>query len=849
VPAGDLASALGSGPDGLTRADAALRLAQCGPNLARPRSGHQLPHLLARQILSPLVLILLVGAAISMMLKDWSDAAIIAIIVLGSAALGVVQEYRAARAVALLQSKLALASTVLRDGAPVSVPASQIVPGDRVRLSAGNLVPADGILLEARDLMVNEAALTGESFPVEKRPGVSPASAALAARRNALFAGSSVRSGTATMLIVRTGAASEYGALAKRLAKREPETDFQRGVKRFGELLLRTMFIIVVFVLGANQLLGRPFGESLLFAVALSVGLSPELLPAIVTVTLSAGARRMAQRGVIVRKLEAIEMLGSLDVVCTDKTGTITTGEVALARAVGPGGTDDREALQAAFVNAVLETGIANPLDQALVKAGRDCGMDERALQKIDEIPYDFGRRRLTIVVAEADGSHRLIAKGAVDEMLSICTSVREPTGAVPLTQPGKQDLVRFVHEQGMEGLRVLAVGHRLFTAKASYDVEDEQGLTLDGFLLFSDPAKPDAEEAIAALSRMGVGIKIVTGDNRHVAAHVAGQVGLNAAEILTGTQIANMRDEALWHAAERITLFAEIDPQQKERIVRALQHRGHAVGFLGDGINDAPALHTADVGISVEGAVDVARESADLVLLTPDLGVLRGGIEDGRRTFANTMKYIAITTSANFGNMVSMALAVPLLPFLPLLPKQILLNNFLSDLPSMAISTDQVDPELAAVPQRWDIRRIGWFMIVFGAISSLFDLATFGLLLRVFEAGEVEFHTIWFLVSLLTELAVVLVLRTWRPAWRSKPGRLLLWSSVATSGVAIVLPFIPQAQELFGFAALTGGAVATVFAILAGYIAATEGAKLLFARKIGFAAGPVHPPRRRSAR
>lgn len=832
----DLLADLQSGAAGLATREAAARQVRLGPNTVADKRSDSAFRLLRRQLGSPLVLILLAGAFVSLLLRDWSDAIIIAVIVIGSAMLGFAQEYRASQAVAALQRRLALKSLVLRDGNACEIPAIEVVPGDIVRLSAGNLVPADGVLLDARDLTVSEAALTGESFPVEKRPGTSGADAPLAERRNCLFTGSSVRSGTASLLVARTGGATEYGQIARRLAAREPETDFERGVRHFGEMLLRAMFLMVVFVLAANQFLGRPFTESLLFAVALSVGLSPELLPAIVSVTLSAGARALARRGVIVRRLEAIEMLGSLDVVCTDKTGTITSGEVTLAAAVDPAGTPSCAVLASAFLNAALETGIANALDAAVVKAGRNAGLTAEGVVKLDEIPYDFSRRRLTIAIAQPGlREHWLITKGAVAEMLAMCRSVREPAGEVELDEARREALVNYVAGEGAQGRRILAVAERVLEPQPRYAVADERDFILTGFLLFDDPPKPGAREALQSLARLGVAVKVVSGDNRYVTAHVAREVGLDPRAILTGPEIAAMRDEALWHAAEQAQLFVEIDPQQKQRIVHALRRRGHAVGFLGDGINDAPALHEADVGISVEGAVDVARESADVVLLTADLDVLREGVEGGRRTFANTMKYIAITTSANFGNMVSMAIAVPLLPFLPLLPKQILFNNLLSDLPSMMIASDTVDPERLVHPQRWDVREITRFMLVFGTISSLFDALTFLLLLTVVHAGPEVFHTAWFIVSLLTELAVVLILRTWRPAWCSRPSAILLWSTVVVSAGALVLPFLGEATRLLGFVPLAAAEMAGALGVLAAYVLATEAAKRLYVRRFMF--------------
>jgi Mg2+-importing ATPase len=645
--------------------------------------------------------------------------------------------------------------------------------------------------------------------------------------------GTSVRSGIATVLVVKTGRATAFGLAASRLAMRAPEPEFARGVRQFGYLLVRVMVVMVIFVLAVNQMLGRPAIESLLFAVALAVGLSPELLPAIVSVTLAHGARAMARRGVIVRHLEAIEELGSMDVLCTDKTGTLTAGSMALDAAVDAGGTASAEVLRLAWVNAALETGIENPLDAALVAAGETAGLTTAGCTKIDEIPYDFVRKRLTIVVAtDLDpGYHRIIVKGAFANVLGVCATLARAGAEVPLDDSLRERLASYYRDKGAEGFRVIALATRRAPAQRRYTPDDEAGMSLQGFLLFSDPPKPQAAQVVRDLAARGVRIKVITGDNRHVAAHVAGAIGLDPQAMLTGEAMAGMRDESLWHLAPRTDLFVEVDPQQKERIVRALQHAGHSVGYLGDGINDAPALHAADVGISVDRAVDVARESADIVLLRPDLDVLRRGVDEGRRTFANTLKYISITTSANFGNMVSMALATPLLPFLPLAAKQILLNNFLSDLPSIAIATDSVDAAQLVRAQRWDVVEVRRFMIVFGLISTVFDLLTFFVLLRVVDASESIFQTAWFVVSLLTELAVLLVLRTHGPALRSAPGRLLLWTTAAVASFAIAAPFIGPFAGVFGFVPLPWPLLGAMMAIVGGYILVTELAKRWFYR------------------
>lgn len=765
--------------------------------------------LLLRQLANPLVLILVFGAAVSMALRDWLNASIILAIVLGSALLGFVQEYRADRALAALKSRLALTVRVLRDGAEQVVPASALVPGDVVVLAAGNLVPADGGVLDARDFLVSEASLTGESFPVEKRPG------------ERVFLGTSVRSGHAQVRVEATGADTAYGEIEARLRAAAPEPEFARGVRRFGTMLMKVMVAVVLFVLTANQLLGRPAVESLLFAVALAVGLSPELLPAIVMVTLSKGARTMASRGVLVRRLDAIEDLGGIDVLCTDKTGTLTQGVVALDSACDAAGRPSAEVKRLAFLNAEMETGIENPLDAAIVEAGRRDGLSAAGWRKVDEIPYDFIRRRLTIVLAEdaRPGEHLVVTKGAFATVLDACE----------IEAAERARLEAWFRARGEEGFRVLALATRRVPGKERYAREDEQRLELQGFLLFFDPPKQSATGAIADLADLGIAIKVITGDNRYVAAHVARALGLDASAMLTGAEIAAMRDEALRNAASGTTLFVEIDPQQKERIVRALQQAGHAVGFLGDGINDAPALHAADVGISVQGAVDVARESADVVLVSADLDVLRGGIEDGRRTFANTLKYVSITTSASFGNMVSMAIATPILPFLPMAAKQILLNNFLSDLPFLAVAADNVDRAHLACAQRWHVARVRRFMLVFGLTSTLFDLVTFAVLLQILGADEPMFQTVWFVVSLLTEAVAVLLLRTHGPAWRSRPGRVLLWTALGVATLGLAIPYAGPLAAAFGFVALPGRALAAVLVIVAGYAAATEMMKLAF--------------------
>lgn len=833
-----VAAVLGGSVHGLTQAEAETRLARDGPNSVRDDDDAGVVRLMWRQFSSPLVLILVFAAMVALVLREWTEASIILVIVLSSTALGFFQEWHASRAVAALRARLALTTKVWRDGVLTEAPASALVRGDVIVLSAGNLAPADALLLDARDFLVTEASLTGESFPVEKRVGAVAAGAPVAERSNCVFAGSSVRSGQATMLVYAAGRETMLGEVAARLNTRAPETEFARGLKRFGYLLLRVMIVLVLFVLIINQLLGRPFFESLLFSIALAVGLSPELLPAIVSVTLAAGARAMARRGVLVRRLEAIESLGGVDVLCTDKTGTLTEGCAALAGSLDANGVPSQRVMHLAFANAAFETGIANPLDEAIVAAANAQGLAAPAWRKIDEIPYDFQRKRLTIVVDDGAADTRLlISKGAFKEIMAVCATRAGADGTDALDAQNRTAIDAAYESFGAAGIRSLGIASRRVPVRDRYDREDEADLVFEGFLNFADPPKADARQAMVDLAAAGVKVKIITGDNRFVAAHVAAAMGLGAARMMRGDEIAAVRNEALGPLVDAADLFAEVDPQQKERIVRALQRQGHAVAFLGDGVNDAPSLHAADVGISVQGAVDVAREAADVILLERDLGVLKQGIEDGRRTFTNTLKYICITTGSSFGNMVTMALATPLLPFLPLTATQVLLTNLLTDLPLMAVTTDNVDPEHVARPQRWSVRDIQRFMLVFGLVSSLFDFATFWLLLNVFHAGETLFQTAWFVVSVLTELAALWVLRTRRPFWTSVPSRWIIGFSIAVATFVLAAPMLPVFAGWFTFAPLPPVILAAGLVIAAGYAGATELAKRFFYRR---AAGAV---------
>lgn len=819
----ELLRGLEASDQGLSSEAAADRLRRFGSNEIEAEEQLSRARVLWKQIRSPLLLLLLFAAVISSASGEWIDAAIVATIVLATVGIGYKREYSAQAAAAALRARVKTRARVLRDRRPTLVPLEDIVPGDVVLLAAGSIVPADGVVREATDCYVSEAVLTGESFPVEKEPGTSPAAAPLSKRTNCMFLGTNVRSGTARCLIVSTGPATEFGAIAHRLSLRPPETEFDRGIRRFGYLLTSAMLIMVLLVLIVHVLAGRSPIETLLFAIALAVGLSPELLPAILTINLARGAELMAKRGVLVRRLNAIENLGSMDVLCTDKTGTLTEGVVQLEGAYDPAGARSDEVLDLGAVNAALETGLPSPLDDAILTARTP---DAGRLRKLAEIPFDFVRKRVSVVVEGPDGI-RLVTKGAFHHVVDAC--VRLPDGAA-LDAGQRAALERRHDEWSSQGTRVLAVAVRAMPAQDAYQRDDERDLTFSGFLTFLDRPKEGVAEAITALARLGVSVKLITGDSRLVARHVAGLVGLPAAGVLTGEELDELHDEALWHAAERTDLFVEVDPNQKERILLSLKKMGHVVGFLGDGVNDAPAMHAADTSLSVEQAVDVARAAADFVLLERHLDVIRRGIEAGRTTFANTLKYVLTTMSANLGNMVSMALASLFLPFLPLLAGQILLNNFISDIPAVGIADDSVDPELVERPRRWDMRFIGRFMIEFGVLSSIFDLITFAALLVLFHATPELFRTGWFVESLLTELVVALVVRTRRPFFRSRPGRILLVTTVILIPLAFAIPYAPYAGVL-GFVPPPASLLAALAAITAMYVLATEVTKTWFYR------------------
>lgn len=824
--AADAFARLGSHSGGLSIAEARARRLKLGPNTVGHRRRSDPIALLGRQFASPIILILVIATVLSGVLGDLTDAVIILAIIGLSGLLGFWQERGATRAVEALLAVVRVKAEVMRSGTVVEVPIEDVVPGDVVLLNAGDVVPGDCLVLDSRTLLVDEAALTGETYPVEKRSGVVQASTPASGRTNALFLGTHVVSGTGTALVVATGRATEFGRVAARLAERPVLTGFERGMTAFGYLLVRAMVVLVVAIFVVNVLLARPLIDSALFSLALAVGLTPQLLPAIVTISLSQGARLMARERVIVKRLDAIEDFGAMSILCTDKTGTMTAGSVRLAATLDIDGNPSERVARLAMLNAHFQTGFANPIDQAIVAAGRGDFGDAR---RLDEIPYDFTRRRLSVLVDEHHSS-RIVTKGALESVLAICSGAERTGGEVVDVGQVRSAIDGQFEALSTQGYRVLGVATRELPGSRQITPEDESDLVFVGFLALHDPPKEGAEQTVRDLAEAGISVRMITGDNRLAAAHVGGMVGLEAGALLTGADVDGLDDAALARRAASTAIFAEIAPIAKERIIRALRAGGRVVGYLGDGINDTPALHAADVGISVDTAVDVAKEAAAIVLLDKDLRVLLDGVRQGRRTFANTMKYVFTTTSANFGNMLSMAIAAAVLPFLPLLASQILLINFMTDFPATTIATDEVDPEQLAQPHEWDIGFVRTFMLVFGGVSSVFDLLTFGVLGFGFAADAPLFRSAWFLESVATELAVLLVLRTRRPFFRSRPSGWLAASSAALAVAAVAILYSPLASIL-GFEPLPLAILAVLAAITGGYVVATEIAKRSFYR------------------
>jgi Mg2+-importing ATPase len=810
---------------GLSTAQARLRFSKIGPN--EPVTSRRTSGLVQILLLfiNPLAIILLVASAISAAVGEVLNASIIALMVFLSAALNFIQTYRSQRAVERIRQEVAPTASVLRDGDWSEISRRELVPGDVIRLTAGDLVPADAWLFQVRDLHVQQAALTGESLPVEKEAVELKAISPETSDDHKVFLGTSVVSGTGTALVMATGKRTTFGDIATRLATKPPETEFERGTRQFGLLIMKTTILLVLFVLLVSVVLHHNFLESLLFAVALAVGLTPEFLPMITTVTLGQGAVHMARKKVIVKHLEAMQNFGSIDVLCSDKTGTLTSGEMALDQHVDPFGASSERVLLLAYLNSLHETGVGNPLDQAIKQSHSSNPLDEAVLQhdhpniheyqKVDEIPFDFERRRVSIVVEHGD-ERLLITKGAPESLMLVCSAYELNGQQQPLDAASRARCEATYRDLCAKGFRMLAVAYAAVPVQDAYRAGDEKDLLLSGFLTFSDPPLESAKLALQDLSRDGIQVKILTGDNELVTQHVCSQVGLDVGRIILGEELERMTDPALAHVVEQTSVFARVSPAQKNRIILALKHRSHVVGYLGDGINDAPSLHAADVGISVSSAVDVAKDAADFILLERSLNVLHEGIIEGRMAFGNVMKYLLMGTSSNFGNMFSMAIASLFLPFLPMLPTQILFNNFLYDLAQVTIPTDHVDRTFIQKPQRWNVGMIRDFMIYIGPISSIYDFLTFFALLWVFSASEQLFHTGWFVESLATQTLVIFIIRTAGNPFRSRPSLALTSTTIAVVMAGIVIPFTSLGRILgftplpVGFFLFLAGATAT---------------------------------------
>jgi P-type Mg2+ transporter len=795
-PLQELFQLLQATPAGLTTEEASWRLRLYGPNSLVRESRFAALLSFFRFFANPLVIILVVASGVSLALGEQVGGLIIIAIVLFSVLLNFLMEFQARHAVEDIQKQIAITAAVMRDGREQELSIAELVPGDIIRLKAGDLVPADARLLDVKDLHVRESVLTGESLPVEKtatdfskeKHGVADAS-------NSVFLGTAVQTGIGTAVIVCTGKDTACGEIAHRLAMRPPETEFGRGIRHFGMMLTWVTMLLVLFVLLVNIVFHRPVLESFLFSVALAVGMTPEMMPMIITVTLAQGAKRMTKKKVLVKQLAAIEDFGSIDILCTDKTGTLTEGEIVLDRHVDFQGKDNENVLQLIYLNSHFEAGIKSPLDDAILKHEPPSVV---GYDKVDEIPFDFSRKRLSVVVRHAD-DYLLITKGEAESVFDICETVTIDGVLQPFDDSRRAEAENTLRKLGADGYRALGVGVLKVEKQDVYTVAAEHAMTLVGFAAFLDPPKLGVLSVLEALKQDGISVVVMTGDNQFVTQKIARDVGLGADRIFTGTHVDKMDDAAVAYQAENGAIFSRVSPEQKNRVILALKARGHVVGYMGDGINDAPSLHTADVGISVMNGVNVAKDAAKIILLEKDLAVVHDGVLEGRRSFANIMKYIIMGTSSNFGNMFSMAAASLFLPFLPMLPSQILLNNFLYDVSQVSIPSDNVDSAMKQRPKRWQIGFIRQFMMIIGPISSIYDFLTFGVLLWVFHASTNEslFHTGWFVESLATQTLVVFVIRTATNPLKSRPSRPLLISVLAVVAIATVLPYTPPGRLL----------------------------------------------------
>jgi P-type Mg2+ transporter len=807
----ELYTALGTSPDGLTSEDAEQRLEEHGANVVVREHRNGWLKLLITAVVNPLVILLAILGTISFLTQDVETAIIIGSMVLLGIVLRFVQEYRADTAAAKLKAMIHVTATVLRDGAAKEIPLAQIVPGDVVKLAAGDMIPADVRLVAAKDLFIIQSSLTGESLPVEKFDTLQDGAGRTPLEsQNLCFLGTSVESGSGTAVVVNTGFNTYLGKMAGMITSQTQETSFDKGIKRFTWLMLRFMFVMVPFVFLINGLTKGNWQEAFFFALAVAVGLTPEMLPMIVTVCLSKGAIAMSKKKVIIKRLNSIQNLGAMDVLCTDKTGTLTVDHVILEQHCDVVQNEDDDVLMMAYLNSHFQTGLRNILDRAILarkEIHEQLHVPEH--KKVDEIPFDFSRKVMSVVVELPDAKTRMITKGAPEEIFKRCADFELDGEIHPIDPVLIADLKEEYERLSSDGFRVLALAYKDLERKQAYTKDDESGMILKGYLAFLDPPKETASPAIQALQSHGVSVKVLTGDNELVTKKICSEVGLVVDHVLLGSEVAQMSDQELAEAAEKMTVFARLSPADKQRIVKSLQMKGHAVGFMGDGINDAPALRAADVGISVDSAVDIAKESADAILLEKSLMVLEEGVLEGRKVFANILKYIRMGASSNFGNMFSVLGASAFLPFLPMMPVQILANNLLYDISQTSIPTDDVDPEQIAKPRPWSIGELSRFILFIGPISSIFDYSTYFMMLYLFNcwnpARAPLFQTGWFVESLLTQTLIIHVIRTNKiPFLQSRASWPLMLTSAIVMAVGIWLPHSPFASAL-GFVALPG--------------------------------------------
>lgn len=839
--------------EGLTSEEAEGRIKKYGKNLVTATRIATPLWLLLYQFKSPIVLLLIAAAILSYFLEDPYDAIIILVIVLISAGLGFWQENGATDTIRRLLALVKLKSDVLRDGKEQEVASEDIVPGDIVILRAGDRIPGDCRLVESRDLFVNEAFLTGESYPAEKiADRVLPPGTPVSQRANCVFMGSYVISGMAKALVVSTGSVTELGKISSRLKAAKPETDFEKGVRQFSYFLAEVTLILIIANFAVNVYLHRSLLDSFLFSLALAIGLTPQLLPAIISVNIAHGAKRMSSKHVIVKRLASIENLGSMNILCSDKTGTLTAGVMEVHSAVNIAGKKSDSVLLYAYINSTYETGFVNPIDQAIIRAGRDLGVDVSNYQKLDEIPYDFARKRLSVLILKKKEDRAIltttpstkqheklpimITKGAVHNVLDICSKLElSPAVVCDLDSDHMQMIQSTFNNLSQKGFRVLGISYRYMDDNSSSSFmhilkDDERESVFLGFLVLSDPIRNDGPKSVASLRGLGISLKIISGDNQLIARFVGKEVGLSSSRLLTGSELDRISPDALERRANEVDIFAEVEPRQKERIILALKKAGNVVGYMGDGINDAPALHAADVGISVDTATDVVKEEADMVLLEKDLGVIAEGVEEGRRTFVNTLKYVFMATSSNFGNMFSTAAASFFLSFLPMLPKQILLNNLLTDTSEMTISSDTIDDtNMLRRPQRWNLALIRRFMVVFGFLSAVFDFATFAILIFVLNATVEQFRTAWFIESVASASLAILAIRSQKPLLKSRPGKYMLAVIFIVIGMAaLFIPFTPIGS-FFDIVSLPASFYAWMALVVAVYLLAIEFLKKIF--------------------